>query len=151
MRALGGLLVLSLVTATHADVPATASAPAPSKGWPAQGVCVEQVTKKRPCMKILPADAKAIREAMLAYLDDTRLAGDPSLSRARTLAEQPVTEHRIGGYHLVTVSDHEGVPTLHLTGSGGRHHQGVSVRVQRAKTGWKVVSMFLFSRHPVRR
>lgn len=144
-------VVVLLVTGLLGLSTAPAVPPPPPKAWPAKGVCIAHVTRKRPCMKISPADAEAIRRAMLAYLDDGRIDDEPQLARARKLAEQPVTAHRIGGYHLVTVSDHDGAPTLHLTGSGGRHHQGVSVRLQRGNTGWKVVSMFLFSRHPVRR
>ena len=147
MRRALAVVVLGLVTTVRA---APSAAPPATKGWPTQGICIAHVTKPRPCMNVSPADAEAIRRAMLAHIA-RRLADEPQLTRAKKLAEQPVTAHRIGGYHLVTVSDHDGVPTLHLTGSGGAHHQGVSVRVQRAKTGWKVVSMFLFSRHPVRR
>ena len=119
--------------------------------WPPKGHCVASADGKRRCaLRIKPADAEAIRAALLAWLTPDRVDAQPSLHRARELAERPITASRIGGYHLVTVRRVDRHDELMMTGSDWRHHRGFHAVVRPTKAGWIVLRVSLFSRHPRR-
>jgi len=104
---------------------------------------------RRGCLPVTRADAVAIRAALLAWLDPTRTQGQ--LHRARELADLPIRDGLIGGYHLVaTRFEADGNLTLMMTASQG--WGGFRADVQPdGKGGWTATRVFWFHRQPVRR
>jgi hypothetical protein len=128
----------------------TAVADPKPDGWPSEGRCVASADAKRRCaLRITVRDATAIREAMLAWLSPDRLRATPTLHRARSLAEGPISANRIGGYHLVTVRRVDNQDELMMSASAGGH-RSFSAVLRPTRSGWTVVGITTFSRHPRR-